>query len=156
MNENPSPTQGVPARLPKNCRNDRLISSFIFYDQKAESAHSIYNALKVIQIIAGALIPIAAVLLKGPDSVKGTTAALGAAVTAIESYIQFSQCQQNWIRWRGASEALAREAFLFDGGVPPYSLAIVDRAELLTENVEAIVAAEQQTWKTTAAKPPTK
>ena len=142
-------------RLPEGFTDRRVVSAFNFYHMSAESAHLRYSILKMTQILGGASIPVVAVLLKDDTRhLAGTTAVLGALVTAIESYIQFSQCQQNWIRWRGAAEALVREAFLFKGSAPPYDLSTdQNRNVLLTETVEAIVAAEQQTWKTTIGKP---
>jgi hypothetical protein len=142
-------------RLPEDFTDRRVVSAFNFYHTNAESAHLKYSIFKMTQILAGASIPVVAVLLKDDTKhLAGTTAVLGALVTAIESYIQFSQCQQNWIRWRGAAEALVREAFLFKGSAPPYNLSTDQKRNvLLTETAEAIIAAEQQTWKTTIGKP---
>jgi hypothetical protein len=141
----------LPDDFDKN--QPRLVNTFTFYDKKAESAHDTYSRLKLAQIVAGAIIPIVAVVYRARAPYLAViTALLGALVTGIESYIQLSQCQQNWIRWRGSAEALVREAFLFAKRAHPYNDPKTSEAAL-AENVEAIIAAEQQTWKTTLTKP---
>jgi hypothetical protein len=123
----------------------RLQAEFLFYDSGAKRHLKRYQRFKTMQIIAGSAIPVASLVV--PDrEVRGVTAALGALVAAIESYLQFRQYQQNWIRWRSTAEALKREAFLYFEKAGPYRSAN-DPKVLLAETVEEIVGNEQQSWR---------
>lgn len=107
-----------------------------------------------MQIIAAAAIPVSAVLIPSdyPAVLKGVTAALGALVAGIESYLQFRQYHQNWVRWRTAAEALRREVFLYAQKAGEYKGA-KEPEILLAEKVEEILAVEQQSWRSLQENP---
>jgi VIT1/CCC1 family predicted Fe2+/Mn2+ transporter len=70
-------------------KQQRLSTSFDFYDKKAESAHTTYSWLKFAQIFMGASLPVVAVVYKdNSHRLAIITAILGALITGIESSIQ--------------------------------------------------------------------
>jgi hypothetical protein len=130
----------LPPEVPQ-----RLKAEFLFYDSGAKRHLKRYQRYKTIQIIAGSAIPVASLLVPNGE-VRGVTAGLGALVAAIESYLQFRQYQQNWVRWRSTAEALKREAHLYAQKAGAYRTA-ADPAVTLAETVEEIVGSEQQSWR---------
>ena len=140
---------GLPPGIPARLRNE-----FEFYDNGAIRHLTRFQRLKVVQLIAGGAIPVAAVIVPPNNEmlIRAITACLGALVAGIESYVQFRQFHQNWIRWRTAAEALRREAFLFSEKAGPYRN-VQDPEVLLAENVEDIIAIEQRSWRSLQENP---
>jgi Protein of unknown function (DUF4231) len=123
---------------------ERLEDQLAWYHARSTHNKRWYQLLKVAQIVVAAAIP--AVAAAGASA--GVAGGLGAVVVVLEGLQQLFQFQQNWIGYRGTTEALKREKYLFLASAGPYSRA--DRREaLLAERVEALVSQEHSTWADT-------
>src|SRR5258708_35423318 len=111
-----------------------------WYGELAHRDRSSYIALKTIQIIVAAAIPVVAVGAVG-DIQRWTSAISGALVGIIEGVIQLGQYQQNWLLYRATREALKREELLHSGKAGPYA-GVPDPDALLIERSDAIVSGE--------------
>ena len=78
----------------------RLDDQFDWYDDKSGWNQKWFKRLKVIEIVAAALIPFAAGLLPNPLITGG----LGVIVAILESVQGLCQFQQNWTRYRSTAE----------------------------------------------------
>lgn len=128
----------------------RLKTQFLYYDRNSKRHFRRLGSYKVIQILAGVAIPVIALAVPDTMNPKIIMACLGALISSIESFVQFQQYQHNWVRWRWAAESLRREAYLYKSGAGRYRkefLHDVAPEVVLAENIEDIVAEEQQTWR---------
>jgi hypothetical protein len=79
--------------------------------------------------------------------VPPVTAGLGALVTLSEGWQRIARYGETWIAYRNASERMKRERRLYANGAGAYRGMDDDAAYLqLVENVEAIIAEEQQVY----------
>ena len=77
--------------------------------------------------------------------VPAVTAGLGALVTLSEAWQRIARYGETWVAYRNASERMKRERRLYANGAGAYRGLDDDTAHLqLVENVEAIIAEEQQ------------
>jgi hypothetical protein len=130
----------------------RLVDQLGWYERNAKKNQQSYKALKLLQIILGALVPVVA----AADGSRVVLAALGAGVVVIEAIQQLFQFHRNWIAYRSTAEALKREQHLFEVGGGDY--AGPDRKVVLAERLEAIISRETGEWaslETSAQKKPT-
>jgi hypothetical protein len=121
----------------------RLEDQINWYGGKSRAAQHTYKRLKVIEIVAAAMIPfIAGLNLHYVAMVAG---GLGVLVTVIEGLIHLNQYQQNWTSYRSTSENLKHEKFMYLGKAGPYTNA-ADPHALLAERIETQVSQESARW----------
>jgi hypothetical protein len=120
---------------------ERLDDQIGWYSRKSAQNRRWYIRLKVIQIVAAAVIPVTA----GADAPALVTGGLGGLIVVLEGVQQLLQFHQNWTNYRATSEALKHEKFLYLGGAGPYAQA-ADPDVLLVERVEGLVSQEHAAW----------
>lgn len=119
----------------------RLEDQIAWYDAKSNHNQRWLKALKVMQIVIAAAIPVAAGL-SAPTLLVGGG---GALIVAVEGLQQLQQYQQSWMSFRSTCERLKHEKFLFLAGAASYGAA--DKPEaLLAERVEGLVSQEHAAW----------
>lgn len=125
---------------------ERLEDQIAWYDRKSRQNQRTYKLIKVVEIIAAALIPmLAPIELR---QVKWATAGLGVVITILEGLLHLNQYQQNWIAYRSTCESLKHEKFIFLAHASEYASNPDPRA-LLAERVESLVSQEHAKWVTT-------
>lgn len=136
----------------------RIEEQINWYDKKSSIYQKKYKRIKLIEIVAAALIPfLAALHLSDPNvlfpltrvrlvAVVGTfTALLGVLITILEGVLQLQQYQQNWVTYRATCEALKHEKFTYLAGAGIYGTA-ANPHTLLTERAETIGSQENTKW----------
>ncbi len=118
----------------------RLEDQISWYDKKSKYSQRMFKTVKAVEIIAGAVIPLAAGF-KAPPVVTG---ALGALIVVLESIQHLNQYHENWILYRSTAEALKHEKYLFLARSGPYTEG--DALTLLAERVEGLVSQEHAKW----------
>jgi hypothetical protein len=121
----------------------RLEDQIAWYDRKSLLNQRIYKRLKMVEILAAALIPVLAAW--GFRNVLGVTAALGLTITVIEGALHLNQYQENWIAYRSTCESLKHEKYAYLGKASPYANG-GDSHALLAERVESLVSQEHAKW----------
>jgi hypothetical protein len=121
----------------------RLEDQIGWYDRKATSAQHTFKRIKIVEILAAALIPFLAAVSFPHD--KLVTAGLGVLITILEGLLHLNQYQQLWNTYRSTCEGLKHEKFTFLGHAEPYASAADPRA-LLAERVESLVSQEHAQW----------
>lgn len=119
----------------------RLEEQIAWYDSKSGQSQSWFKALKVLQIVTAAAIPVAA----GASAPAWLVGGAGALIVVLEGLQQLMQYQQNWTTYRSTCERLKHEKYLFLAGAGPY----IDAARpdaLLAERVEGLVSQEHAAW----------
>lgn len=122
---------------------DRLADQISWYDRKSLTAQRTFKRIKVIEIVATALIPfLAALNLK---ETAWATGGLRVLVTIFEGLLHLNQHQQNWTTYRSTCEALKHEKYVYLGKAGPYATAI-DHHVLLAERIESLVSQKNAKW----------
>jgi Protein of unknown function (DUF4231) len=129
---------GAPAGSPAWARLEDQIA---WYSAKSHHNQRWFKVLKLCQIVAAAVIPVAAAESAPAWLISG----LGALILVLEGVQQLQQYQQNWTTYRSTSERLKHEKFLFLAGAGPYAAAAKPEA-LLAERVEGLVSQEHAAW----------
>jgi hypothetical protein len=120
---------------------ERLEDQISWYDRKSNYSEQVYKWIKIIEIVAAALVPLAAGLhLPAPF-----TGSLGVLIAALEGILQLNQYHHNWITYRSTCETLKHEKYLYLANAGPYSAAPVAHA-LLAERIESLVSQEHAKW----------
>jgi hypothetical protein len=132
---------------------ERLEDQIAWYDGKSIFNQKVYKRIKVVEILAAAMIPfIAALSIRNTTIVTGS---LGILITVLEGLIHLNQYQQNWITYRSTCEALRHEKYAYLGGAPPYNGNAGAHA-FLAERIESLVSQEHSKWASTQFQQSTK
>lgn len=133
-----------PERLPdSDSIMDRLEDQLAWYDRKSMANQRTYKRIKVVEILAAAIIPFLAAL--GRPHIAMLTGGLGVLITVLEGMLHLNQYQQNWINYRSTCEALKHEKYTYLGKAAPYAN-VPDPHALLAERIESLVSQEHAKW----------
>jgi hypothetical protein len=119
----------------------RLAEELRWYDARARENQLWYRAIKVVQLVAAALVPVMA----GVGVSAWITGGLGSVVVVLEGVQQLYQFQEHWIVYRTTWEGLRREQHLYEARGGDYATA-ASAPTLLAERIEALVAREHARW----------
>ena len=134
----------APETPPETITLDRLEDQASWYSRKSKRAQRLYKTIKVIEIVAAALIPFFTGLkFKHFELVVGS---LGVMITIFEGILQLNQYQQIWTMYRATSEALTHEQYLYLAKAGPYAAEGVYPPVLLAERIEMIMSQENTKW----------
>jgi len=133
----------MPQLTSSDYLEQRLDNQIDWYSDKSSRCKVWYRSLRIIEIVAAAIIP----LLSGMDNLLysnwiigglGMLIAISAATGSLFKY------HENWIQYRATSEALKHEKFLFLGGSAPYDEE--NAFQLLVQRVEGLISKENTNW----------
>ena len=119
----------------------RLDDQLAWYEGAAGRSQRWYRGLKVVTLVLGAAIPVAAAL----GASAAVAGVLGGIVVVLEGLQQLFHHQENWLRYRGVAEALRTEKHLFEAAAGAYATA-QEPLQLLAERIEALFAQERSAW----------
>jgi hypothetical protein len=123
---------------------ERLEEQIAWYDRKGSYNQKVYKTIKVIEILAAALIPFIAALSIDKHATI-VTGSLGVLITVLEGLLHLNQYQQNWTSYRSTCEALKHEKYVYIAKAAPYA-GVADAHALLAERVESLVSQEHAKW----------
>ena len=119
----------------------RLEDQINWYDGKSNHSQHVYKWLKIIEIVAAALVPLSA----GLHMPAGVTGSLGVLIAVLEGLLQLNQYHHNWITYRSTCETLKHEKYLYLANAGPYAAATAAHT-LLAERIESLVSQEHAKW----------
>lgn len=122
---------------------DRLEDQIAWYDRKSTVNQRIYKRIKIVEIVAAALIPFIGTF--NLARAAWATGGLGVVITVLEGMLHLNQYQQNWTAYRSTCESLKHEKFTYLGKAAPYANA-PDPHALLAERIESLVSQEHAKW----------
>ncbi len=125
----------------------RLEDQILWYSRKSSASLRWFRALKIIELMAAAIIPflatnLASDRLSSPALVAG---GLGVLIVVLESLQGLFQFQNNWMNYRSTCEELKREKHLWMAKAGPYS-GDGNSDRLLAERIESVISAEHGRW----------
>jgi Protein of unknown function (DUF4231) len=132
---------------------ERLEDQIAWYDRKSLASQRMFKRMKIVEILAAAVIPfLAALKLPYPSMVTG---GLGVLITVLEGTLHLNQYQQNWITYRSTCESLKHEKYTYLGRASPYAN-VPDSHALLAERIESLVSQENAKWASVQQQEPSK
>ena len=132
---------------------ERLEDQIAWYDRKSMANQRAYKWIKVVEILAAAIIPFLAAL--GRPDIGMVTGGLGVLITVLEGMLHLNQYQQNWTNYRSTCEALKHEKYTYLGKASPYAN-VGDPHALLAERIETLVSQEHAKWASVQQQEPAK
>jgi Protein of unknown function (DUF4231) len=125
----------------------RLEDQIQWYDSRSSKNQKWFKVLKMLVILAAALIPFLAGvnLPQLQTQLRWAVGGLGVLIAVLEGLQQLNQYHANWITYRSTCEALKHEKFLFLAKAGPYAAA-ADPRVLLAERIESSVSQEHAKW----------
>jgi hypothetical protein len=139
----PEPNMVSASDTPNDPVVSRLEDQIGWYDRKSRSAQHIFKRIKVVEILAAAVIPFLTGL-KFPY-VTLVVGALGVLITVLEGVLHLNQYQQNWTTYRTTCESLKHEKYVYLALAGPYAGVANPRA-VLADRVESLVSQEHAQW----------
>lgn len=132
----------------------RLEDQITWYSNKSSLCKWGYTILRLVEIIAAAIIPFLSgmggnVLNGSGPWFIGSLGVLIAIAAAAGSLFKF---HENWIHYRATAEALKHEKFLFLSQTSPYNRE--DCFPMLVQRVEGLISKENSTWTQTVKSEP--
>ena len=123
----------------------RLEDQIAWYDAKSSTNQRWFKFLKIVAIVAAAIIPFAV----GFDLTRTWLAgSLGVLIVVVEGLQQLNQYQHNWMAYRSTAEALKHEKYLHLAKAGPYTSA--ENADaLLASRIEELISREHAKWART-------
>jgi hypothetical protein len=122
----------------------RLDDQIDWYSKKSSSCQTCFKALKVVEIVAAALIPFLSGMGEKIPCGQWIVGALGVTIALAAAAGSLYKHHENWIQYRITSEQLKHEKFLFATRSGPYE--DPTRFQLLVQRVEALISKEAATW----------
>lgn len=122
---------------------NRLDDQINWYDKKSQSHQKWYKIHKRIEITAGAVIPITAVI--NIDCFKLISVSCSSIILICESLIALSSHQSNWTQYRTTAETLRHEKYMYETKTGVYKNE-EDSFALLVERCETIISSENINW----------
>jgi hypothetical protein len=121
----------------------RLEDQIAWYDRKSLYNQRAFKRIKMIEILAAALIPFLAAF--NLQHIGWGTGGLGVLITVLEGMLHLNQYQQNWAAYRSTCESLKHEKYVYLGKASPYA-STPDPHALLAERIESLVSQEHAKW----------
>jgi hypothetical protein len=141
-------TRVEPVRAADPPTWERLEQQISWYGRNARRNKRWYMRIKVLQIVAAAIIPVIAAIGLSTWVAGG----LGALVVVLESIQQLFQFHSNWTHYRSTAEALKHEKFLYLARAGAYAH-VAEPLALLAERVEGRVSQEHAAWASEQLQP---
>ncbi len=127
---------------------DRLEGQLKWYSDKSDFHKAWYSRLRLLEIIAAALIPFLSGMadkINHSAWIIGSLGVLIAVAAAVSSLFKF---HENWIEYRTISEQLKHEKYIYLTDTKPYDSD--NKFNLLVERVESLISKENSTWAATS------
>lgn len=128
---------------PEEYIKDRVDDQIAWYDRKSASNQRWFRRLRIVEIIAAALIPLLAAYAN-LDLLKIVVAFLGLVIAVIAGVLGLFQFQENWTNYRNSCESLKQEKYLFLTKSEPYHQK--DPFPIFVQRVEGMMSKERSTW----------
>ena len=129
----------------ENPTQKRLEEQIDWYDKKSAFNQRWFKRIKIIELIAAALIPLLAGLSTLIPYSALITGSLGALIAVLESVLGLYQFQTNWISYRSTCEGLRHEKYLWLAKAGHYA-DTKDPDRLLAERIESLISTEHAKW----------
>ncbi len=130
--------------------DDRLNDQISWYGKKSQTNQKLFNRLRLLEIVAAAIIPFLAGIGSAIPYYSIIIGALGAMIAVSAGLSALYKYHENWIEYRTTSETLKHEKYLFQTKCSPYDND--DAFCKLVQRVEGLISKENTQWSRYAEK----
>lgn len=130
--------------------SERVQDQIAWYEKKSAWNQRWFKRLRIIEILAAALIPFLTAV-PDPPNMRLVIGGLGVVITVVAGILALFQFQERWTEYRATSESLKKERFLFLTGAEPYADA--NAFPVFVQRVETLLANENTGWTQSLTKP---
>jgi len=133
--------------------SERLDNQQQWYSKKSRSYHAWYKRLQIVQLVAGASIPLLASYISDESTwITMLIGVLGVFIAVITGLIALNKYEEKWIKYRTTAESLKHEKYRFLTHSIPYN--VDNPFPVLVERVESLISQENRDWSQYIAKKP--
>jgi hypothetical protein len=129
---------------PEQYMMDRVDDQLRYYERRSDNNQKWFRRLRIIEIVAAALIPFLTGYAGQSITIQIIIGILGVAIAVSAGVMALYGFQENWTSFRATCAALRYRKILFNTQSAPYDTA--DPFPLFLEDIESILANEQQQW----------
>jgi hypothetical protein len=124
----------------------RVEDQINWYDRRSLWNQRWFKRLRVVEIVAAALIPFLTAFpaVPGPWDVKYVIGGLGVLITVVAGILALFQFQERWTEYRATAESLKRERYLFLTRAEPYTAG--DVFSTFVRRTEGLLSKENTSW----------
>ena len=124
---------------------ERLDKQISWYGKASRSNKQAFLRLRLLQILLGTAITIFSPFANRFSWGSLALSMAGGGVAVAGSLMALYRHQENWLRYRGLSQALQHEKYLFLTGTPPYGASDSPFTRLVSTS-EGLMAEESSQW----------
>jgi len=124
--------------------NDRLNDQIDWYDKKSQTNQKWFKRLRLLEIVAAAIIPFLAGIGTNVPYNSVIIGALGVIIAVSAGLSSLYKYHENWIEYRTTSETLKHEKYLYQAKCSPYDND--DAFCKLVQRVEGLISKENTQW----------
>jgi hypothetical protein len=130
--------------------NERLDDQINWYSKKSQTNQRWFKRLRLLEIIAAAIIPFLAGLGTKVPYYSIIIGALGVIIAVSAGLSALYKYHENWIEYRTTSETLKHEKYLYQAKCSPYDNE--NALCCLVQRVEGLISKENTQWSRYADK----
>ncbi len=123
---------------------NRVDDQIDWYSKKSQRNQRWFKLIKIIELVAAALIPLIAGMNSEILYDKWIVGILGVTVSVLAGITGINRFQENWISYRTTAESLKHEKFLFLTKSGPYTEEY--SFENFVQRIEGLISRENSTW----------
>ena len=127
---------------------NRIQKQIEYYDQKSEKNKKTYRFLMILNVIAGALIPIFSLVSDTSLPIQIIISALGASISIIISVVSLYNFRELWVQYRTNCEMLKSTLYLYNtkSGIF-HNNSESENFHLLVDTCEKYIVKEFTSWQ---------
>ena len=143
--------QEIESEKTRRYLQERVIKQMDWYSAKSRVCKIKYQRWTAASIISGGVIPVASVFADSGMTAKILIAALGAAVTGINAYLNLKNYKELWCIYRTNREWLLSVVYLYFNkvGIFKEEMDQDSRDRMLIDMCEKCFQQESESWKAT-------
>ncbi|MFM2068635.1 MAG: hypothetical protein RLZZ584_3544 [Pseudomonadota bacterium] len=127
----------------------RLDDQMTWYEKKSASNQQAYKRLRMVELVAAALIPLISGMGTQVPQASVIVGLLGVLIALAAGAMSLFKYHENWLQYRTTAEQLKHERFMYLSQTGPYAGS--DRYATLVERVEKALMKELAAWTQAAA-----
>lgn len=129
---------------------ERLDDQLEWYDKKSQYSQKLFKRLRLLEIIAAALIPFLSGMSEKITHYQWLVGGLGVLIAVSAATSSLFKYHENWIEYRTTAEQLKHEKYSYLTSTKPYDND--DRFSVLVQRIEGLISKENSSWATVTRK----
>ncbi|MCP4117623.1 MAG: DUF4231 domain-containing protein [Desulfobacteraceae bacterium] len=138
------------SKMEEDFLKNRLDDQIDWYSTKSQTNQKYFKRLRLLEIVAAALIPFLAGIGSSMPCYSVIIGALGVIIAVSAGSSALYKFHENWIEYRTTAETLKHEKYLYQTRCSPYDKD--DAFCRLVQRVEGLISKENSQWSLSSEK----